>query len=349
MPEFRSILLWQTAFLGDAVLTLPLAQTLATAFPGAAVHLVVRKGLSPLFRSHPDLASVREFDKRGRGKGLAGARNMGREIGREGHDLLASPHASFRSALVARASGIPVRVGYSAPWYNRLAYTHTIDRRFDEFEEIERLLRLTLPLGLNETDWDHRPRLTLPQEERGKAGELLSSLPAPVLGLHPGSVWPTKRWPAGSFAAVADRALEAGASVALFAGPGEEETAAEVKRTMRGKDSPRFLDLSGELSLPLLAAVLGGLDCYLTNDSGPMHLAWTQHTPTVALFGPTVRSLGFFPRGERSVVLEADVACRPCGLHGGRTCKPGHHRCMTEITPEIAWAEVKGQLERGRG
>ena len=98
----------------------------------------------------------------------------------------------------------------------------------------------------------------------------------------------------------------------------------------------------------LLRATLGRLDAYITGDSGPMHLSWAQGTPTLAVFGPTVKNLGFFPRGEHSRVLETALPCRPCGLHGPKACPEGHHRCMTDITPETAWDAASALLAKGR-
>ncbi|WP_152512873.1 lipopolysaccharide heptosyltransferase II [Desulfovibrio sp. X2] len=345
---FHRIALWQTAFLGDAVLTLPLAQALHQAWPEADMHFYVRKGLGPLFSAQPQFAAVHEVDKRGGDSGAAGAWRIGRRLAAQDFDLLVSAHTSFRSAIVSFASRIPVRLGYDAPLYNRLAYTMTCPRRFEERDEIERLLGLAEALGIPAADsW---PRIALPPVALEAAGRILSGLrDRPFVGLHPGSVWPTKRWPTAHFSRLADMALASGASVLLFAGPGEEATAAEVIEGMRGKDSPRLVNLAGRLSLPDLAAVIGRLDVYVTGDSGPMHLSWAQGTPTVAVFGPTVRSLGFFPRGGHSRVLELDLPCRPCGLHGPKECPQGHHRCMLGITPEEAWSAVADALHRSDG
>jgi len=344
---FSRIALWQTAFLGDAALTLPLARALARAWPAAEIHFYVRGGLETLFAAQPEFASVTGVYKRGRDAGLPGAWRLGRGLAARGCDLLVSAHTSLRSALVAFASRIPVRLGYDAPLYNRLAYTLTTPRRFDELDEIERLLELARVLGIAGRDpW---PRLTLPSDALAEAGTLLRGLPGPVVGLHPGSVWPTKRWPAAHFSRLADLALAAGASTVLFSGPGEEAAAAQVRQGMAGRDSARLLDLSGRLSLPVLAATLGRLDLYVTGDSGPMHLSWAQGTPTLALFGPTTQRLGFFPRGAHSRVLQTALPCRPCGLHGPRECPEGHHRCMTDISPEAAWAAASELLAAGRG
>jgi heptosyltransferase-2 len=344
----KRIAVWNTAFLGDAVLTLPLIQSLRLRFPEAVIDYYVRGGLEDLFRPHPAIASVYGYDKRGGQRGAAALASLGRRIAGRGYDLWISAHTSFRSACFALLSRAPLRVGYRDPAINRLFYTDCVDRRFDSLHEIERLLRLLQPLGQGPvSDW---PELAVSAEDSHRAAELFAPLSGPVLGLHPGSVWGSKRWCASYFAETGARALQNGASVALFAGPGEERVAALVREAMRQKAPERagaVLDLSGRLSLPLLAACLGRLSCYLTNDSGPMHLAWVQRTPVVAVFGPTVRELGFFPRGRDARVRESALSCRPCGLHGPKVCPLGHHRCMTEVTPDMVWPDVAARLGFG--
>ena len=331
--------LWNTAFLGDAVLTLPLIQTLAAGFPEADIHYYVRGGFEPLFAAQPELAGVHGFAKRGQQRGLAGAYAYGRRLAHENFDLWISAHTSLRSGLIARWTSAARRIGYDKPFFNRYFYTHTVDRAFDRLDEIERLLRLAEPLGLTPVT---QPRLVLPDTALAKAREFFASHGCePVLGIHPGSTWPTKQWPSQYFTRVIELAVAAGMRVAVFAGPGEENLARQV---LADADAPhkaeRVTDLSGTLTLPELAAYIGGLGCYLTGDSGPMHLAWIQGVPVTAVFGPTVRDLGFFPRGERSTVLETDLPCRPCSLHGPRACPEGHHRCMRDISPETAFASV---------
>ncbi len=344
--SFSKIGLWQTAFLGDAVLTLPFIQTLKARYPEAELHFFVRAGLEKLFSAQRELTSVRAFAKRGSQKGLLAARALGNELALEGFDLWISPHASLRSAYLARAVGAPVRIGYHRPWYNWLAYTHLVDRRFDRLEEIERIFQLGGPLGIfaDTATPAPLPRLDLPPEALARADEIYAGLPeGPRLGIHPGSTWPTKCWPRKHFAEVARRALNAGAVVLLFAGPGEEELAAHIARTADDA-SGRLVNLAGMLTIPALAACLARLDACLTNDSGPMHLAWAQNVPLAACFGPTVRALGFFPRGQNSRVLETPLDCRPCGLHGHKACPLGHHHCMRDIRPEQAWDVLRPML-----
>ncbi|SKA96221.1 heptosyltransferase-2 [Paucidesulfovibrio gracilis DSM 16080] len=345
MREIQRIGVWQTAFLGDAVLTLPLLQALHEAFPEAELHFVVRAGVQELFTAQPGITSVTGFDKRGTQRGLGAAWAFGRTMAARELDLWVSAHASLRSAVTAFATGAPMRVGYAAPLYNRMAYTHTVQRAFDQFDEIERLLRLLRPLDLEPASGDFPwPDMVLPPSAEIEAEELLGSLPGPLLGVHPGSTWPTKQWPVEYFAQVAATAVEAGATVVVFGGPGEE---ADAETVVRGavQGAGRVINLAGAVSLPVLAACIRRLDAYLTNDSGPMHLAWMQRVPTLALFGPTVRELGFFPRGRTAHVLEvAELSCRPCGLHGPKRCPQGHHRCMRDMQPAFVWEHLAPML-----
>ena len=237
--------------------------------------------------------------------------------------------------------------------YNRLAYTHVVPRLFAKLHEIERILQLLAPLGVAPParPW---PVPALPEAARKAAADFWETLPpGPVLGIHPGSIWPTKRWLTEYFADIAVRALWLERTVLIFAGPGEEDTADDVLLHVasilgEGEEAmppkAKIINLAGQLSLAELAAYFQRLACLVCNDSGPMHLAWAQGVPVTAVFGPTVRGLGFFPRGENSHVVELALPCRPCGLHGHKVCPLGHHHCMAWIRPERVWELVKHEL-----
>lgn len=337
--------IWNTAFLGDAVLTLPLIRTVKAAYPDSPIDFYVRKGVESLFAAQPELDNVYAYDKRGAQKSIFAAMSFGRELAKKEYSLWISAHTSFRSGVIARWTSARTRIGYNKPAFNNWLYTTTVDRKFFELEEIERLMQLVKPLSITNTvDW---PELVLPQQAYNDADAYWNThVDSPVLGVHPGSVWATKRWPAEFYAEVVAKAIDAGAQVMVFAGPGEEAIAQDVITQSGAAQSGRLLDLSGSLTLVQLAAYLNKLDCYVTNDSGPMHIAWAQRTPVTAIFGPTVRALGFYPRGEDSTVLETEIVCRPCGMHGPQTCPKGHFKCMHSVTPQVVWEDVRKKLLR---
>ncbi len=370
----RRIAIWNTAFLGDAALTLPLVRAVAAAWPDAAVDMYVRRGVGALFAAQPELAAVREYDKRASERGAAALWRLGRDVAGRGYDMWLGAHLSPRSAFMALCSRAGTRVGYTGGPLQRLAYTVTVPRRFGEIDEIERLMELlrpVLPAGFSPADafddlyppsrpssasaplppplpapW---PRLVLPPAARDKAAVFRRGISGPLLGIHPGSTWPTKRWTPAGVAEIARRAVAAGAHVLLFAAGAEETALAAAVASLAGlAGHPRLHDVSGALSLPELAAFLAIPDCCLMNDSGPMHLAWIQRTPVTAVFGPTVPAFGFTPRGPDASVIDVPLDCRPCGRHGHVRCPRGHHDCMKRIDADRVWADVERKLFAAR-
>jgi ADP-heptose:LPS heptosyltransferase len=137
---------------------------------------------------------------------------------------------------------------------------------------------------------------------------------------------PARRWAPARFAAVADvLAARHGAAVVLTGGPGEVDLTAAVAARMWAP----ALNLAGRTTLGALGALIAALDLYVTNDSGPAHLAYAALTPSVTIFGPgDLPRWGPLDRRQHRVVREA-VACSPCFYY---EC-PIDHRCLRGIAP----------------
>lgn len=342
--EPKRVLVLQTAFLGDATLTLPLARALKAALPKARLTLVTRPDCAELFRSSPWVDETWTDDKKAFGALAALVRRL-----KEGRfDLALVPHRSLRSALAVRLAGIPERVGFSSSAGGRL-FTRTIPFTWG-MHDLERNLSLLLPLapGLDAASAAGEPVYLQPEPAaRASVAERLSAERVSdgdlLIGLHPGSVWATKRWPWERFAELARRlAREEGARIVLIGGPGDRTLCARVAESADAE----ILDWSGRTSLAELIALMPRLALFATNDSGPMHIATASGVPTLAFFGPTTRELGFFPYGPDHRVLEKELDCRPCGLHGAHACPRGHFLCMKLISTEEAFAEARAMLRR---
>ena len=86
----------------------------------------------------------------------------------------------------------------------------------------------------------------------------------------------------------------------------------------------------------------------LTNDSSPIHIAsaW-KDTHIIAIFGATVRELGFYPWSKNSQIIEnTGLPCRPCGLHGGKKCPKGHFKCMLDLKPDMVLEKIEEKLDK---
>jgi len=163
---------------------------------------------------------------------------------------------------------------------------------------------------------------------RARAAEILGAGGNPV-ALVPGSRHATKRWPEERFRELA-ASLAGTERTAVLLGPDDE-----VDRTGWPGDTVFLREPLG-----VAAAVLARCATAVTGDTGLMHVAAAVGTPVVALFGPTVRAFGFFPSGPGHRVLERDLACRPCSVHGSARCPLGHFRCLLDITTDTVRAAV---------
>jgi len=101
---------------------------------------------------------------------------------------------------------------------------------------------------------------------------------------------------------------------------------------------------AGTTGLQGTASLIERAKVVVAGDTGVMHMSTALDTPVVALYGPTVEALGFFPYKARNTVLELDLACRPCSKMGGPACPLGHHRCLMDIGPDEVAAAVEEWL-----
>ncbi len=345
---YNEILVFNPAYLGDTVLSTPLIRALGKIFPEAYITFCVRPEHADLFRGLNIIDRVITYDKRNTARGLSGVFKFSSEIRSYNFDLVLNLHKSLRSGLVFALARKPYIVGFGSA-----VLSSAFDRRVDRdlsLQEPERNLMLLSALCADFTLEEakrlggglacHIDRDILDKTKRYYRA---STGDKKVVGIAPGSVWRTKRWLPEYFAAAADALIKRGHAVAVFGGPGDKEAVEGFYSHFKG---PAY-DFSMKTSVGELPAFLASLDLLITNDSGPMHIAVAGGVPCVAVFGPTVKSLGFFPYDDKSVVLENNsLSCRPCGKHGGEVCPAGHFRCMRDISPEAVAAAAESILER---
>lgn len=337
----RKVLLIQSAFLGDSLLTLPLARDLKSLLPGCRLTVLTLPRTADIFRQSPWVDEVDLDDKRGEHAGLSGTFRLASRLREAGYDLAVIPHRSFRSALLAWLARVPRRVGFSSS-AGRFLLTDSVPFTW-LIHDLERNLALLKALSPGVTVRpDESVYLAQDPDRARRVSERLAQDgvgPGDVLvGVHPGSAWATKRWLSHRFAELCRRLARGGRRVVLVGGPQDAALCGALARESGA------LDWSGKTDLGDLKALMGRLSLFITNDSGPMHLATGCGVPTLAIFGPTTRELGFFPYGPAHRVLEADLPCRPCGLHGASACPEGHFLCMRMITTDEVWLNADQML-----
>src|SRR5438132_359480 len=247
-----ALLVAQTSFLGDVVLTTPLVSALRRRLMPRRLALLVRPEAVPLVAGHPDIDQVLVDDKRGADRGALGWLGTARRLRAERFEVAVSPHRSLRTALVLAAAGIPRRVGFRESRGARLFHERVPRGRGRH--DVERNLALLAPFG---GDAEEPPALHVPvaPEAARRAAALVPPGPGPLVGVAPGSVWATKRWAPEGFAAVIAALAAEGARCVVLGAPDEAALAEEIDRLAGG----RATVLAGRTDLATLVAVVDGV------------------------------------------------------------------------------------------
>ena len=335
----------QTAYLGDVVLTTPLLRELRRASPGASIAVVTTPLGAEALRGHPAVDEIHALDKKGRNRGPMALLGIAARI--RGAEAAVAAQRSFRTGLLVRLAGAPRRVGFEGAaggW----AYTDEVPWRGTD-HAVRRYLELSRPLGGDPGSADPRPELPVLAESRDRVASLLreAGIPgtAPIVAVAPGSIWGTKRWVPEGFAEVIRSAADRGLTPVLVGSAGERGLCEEVGEAAGGRPTI----LAGRLPIPELAALLERAWALVTNDSGSGHVASAVGTPVVSIFGPTVPAFGYPPFGKENRIVErAGLECRPCHHHGPERCPLGHFRCMREIEASRVIAALDEVIEAVR-
>ena len=167
---------------------------------------------------------------------------------------------------------------------------------------------------------------------------------APVLGLNPGASYGSaKRWYPAYFAQVALHFKDK-FKIMIFGGAGERDICERIEQILR-QNGAECENLAGKTSVRELCENIGGIGqsggIFITNDSGPMHIAAAYKTPTIALFGPTRFTQTCPWRNENARILHLNLECMPCMK---RVCPLKTHACMKELSPQAVIETIEREF-----
>ncbi|NPA53715.1 MAG: lipopolysaccharide heptosyltransferase II [Aquificae bacterium] len=318
------ILVWQTAFLGDLILTTPLIASIKRHFPESKIDIITKPFGKDVLKYNPYINQIIVFDKK-KDSNI----KLIKRIKKEKYNLAISPHRSHRASYSLFLSGIKERIGFDKAGFSFL-YTKTIPHRFDGTHEIDRNLSLLKALeNYSEEKLVKNPEIFLDQKEE-KAFRSFGLEEKNYVLIAPGSKWETKRWTIEGFSKVID-ILSEKEKVVLIGGKEDLEYGNEILKNVQKP----VLNLIGKTSLRESFSLIKHAKALISNDSAPVHMAVAFNTPVVDIYGPTVKDFGFYPYRNGIVVEIKNLSCRPCGLHGHRNCPTGTFECMKKITPDM--------------
>ena len=338
----RNILVRGVNWVGDSVMTLPALRALRKGLPDAEISLLVKPWVSPVFEKNLDLDEIIMYADRH--KGMIGKLRLSRMLSRKAFCSAILFQNAFDAALITFISGIRERAGYGRDGRGFLLTTAVpVPSNEKSRHQIYYYLNLIEKLGIK-AEYSV-PYIHLGLDERLQARNSLKEMKRPVLGINPGATFGSaKKWFPDRFADIANWFIQdTGGSVVLFGGPSEVDIADKIYRDMypEFRTSASVTNVAGQTSLRELISLVSECDAFLTNDSGPLHIAYAVRTPLVALFGSTAPELTGPPpemSGDDNIVITADLSCRPCF---DRTCRNNDMQCMHAITADEVYYGVK--------
>ena len=323
------ILLVQTSFLGDTILSTPLIAGLKKLHPEAELWMMTTPLAATLVKRDPFLTGVIPFAKRGPERGIKGLLRQAEQLRKMNFDVVYSLHRSARTSLLLTLSRIPVRIGCKNA---RLAFLYNQTRsRPQELHDVRRNLAL-LNNGSQKTELPDQLRLFAPErKELPPTIQTKLPLPGSYVLMVPGSAWETKRWSASGYHEVAEYLTKKGLSVVLLGSNEEVGVCQEVASNLEVINLAGCGDLDTALYLAKHARLM------ICNDSMALHMASAYKIPTVAIFCATVPEFGFGPWQNRALIVgKKGLSCRPCARHGSRQCPNQTRACMDKLpTTEV--------------
>ena len=334
--------------LGDLLLATPAVRALRHRFPAARVDALVTAYAAPAWLGNPHIDEILTCDKGVAAGPLWSRARLAWRLRRRRYDLgvILEAHwgyAGFAELLLA-AAGIPRRLGRDLGKHRDLLtdaapvrQQHWIDTYLDVVA-----LAGAVPDG-GGMEARIRPEDAAAAAAWAKAHGVDRS---PPLVLFPGGNQHliSRRWAAGGFAAVGDALARAlNAPVVVIGGPQDAAVAGDVLRLL----TVPAVSAAGVLSWGATGALLRGCRIFVTNDSGPLHLAVAVGAPTVAVFGPTAPAV-FGPRHTLHAVVRAALPCSPCirvGDFPACPIQPREH-CLLSVTPDMVLAAATQLLAR---
>lgn len=335
--DIKKILIRSVNWIGDAMLTTPAISALRKNFPETRISVLAKPYVGEIFKGNPDIDEIISYE----GSGIRQKLRLIKELRKKGFDLAVLFQNAFEAAIIALLSGIPRRLGYSTDGRGFLLRpsvpikAETLNRH-----QVDYYLGLLSEAGLKT---DRGPLvLRLNERERFWAVYFLKkngwNEGEKLAGINPGATYGSaKRWYPERFAALADRILKEGVKVIIFGGPSETSIVEEIKNRMVSIP----ILVAGSTSIRELASLIERCSVFVSNDTGPMHMAAALKVPVVALFGSTDPN-ATAPLGEGHRVIQKEVECGPCFL---REC-PKDFRCMDLITVDEVLYTVKEVLKR---
>ncbi|KIC77256.1 hypothetical protein DB41_CO00250 [Neochlamydia sp. TUME1] len=334
----KNIIVRMPNWIGDAVMATPLLTDLRRQWKEAKITVICQTPIDSVLQHHPDINSIYAFRRPKSWLNKFHHFEVIDFLQKGQYDLGLLLTNSFSSAWWFLKGKVQHRLGFADGFRSLLLNKAIPFPKNKEFQhQVITYKTLLGPLAIPVSSTP--PQLYVSTQELQEAHHFLHrcgiDLQKNILvGINPGAAYGSaKCWPPERFNKLTKKLLENPNVFVIYFG---DSNGVSVVNQICQDLPNRAINLAGRTSIRELIALLKCCSIFLTNDSGPMHIAAALGVRLLALFGSTNEiKTGPYPQG---VVIHKHVECSPCYK---RVC-PIDFRCMTKIKVE----EVYEQLER---
>lgn len=334
LSKIKKILVIRTDRIGDVLLSTPVLSNLRTAFPKAYIAIMVSPYARDIVEGNPYIDEVIIYDKNNEHKGWLSTLKFASMLKKKKFDLALVLHPTNRSHIIPFLARIRMRVGYdrNLPFLLTKKIPHL--KQLGKKHERDYCLDMLWQLGIKTES--QMPFMPIKEESEIWADRMLASFnldlkKEKIVAMHPGASCPSKRWPPQYFANLAKSLIrDNSVKIAVIAASDNEQFGRQLVDLI---GSASVIDLVGKTTLSELASFLKRCCLFISNDSGPVHIASALGTPVISIFGRNQAGLSpkrWGPLGKQDKVAHKDIGCDICLAHN---CKKDF-LCLKSLTSE---------------
>lgn len=329
------ILVIQTAFLGDAILTLPMIRKLKEFYPESIIDVIAIPDTEEVFENSPFVDNVFAYDKKGTQKNIRQLFEFANRLKQNKYTKVFSPHRSLRTSLLVLLLNVKESSGFDI---SSLSYVYKKRIKYNKYHhEVARNLEL-IGADIKEDNWKILPKITITSTIEAKVSSLIAGIGKPFISIAPGSVWETKKYPAEYYAKLAEYFVNKNYKVVCIGGEKDFSLCEQLHQQV----SQNSFNFAGKLSITETIALLNHSSLLLSNDSAPTHMGMAADIPVITLFCSTIPDFGFYPYNNKSFYLSVDgLDCKPCGIHGRKSCPVKTFECGIKLTPGLVIEKIE--------
>lgn len=292
------------SWLGDAIMATPAIQNIIKTYPDAKITLLGSFVSTQAFENYPNIEKVMVDNTKKDGNRYKNLISLAKSIGKV--DLAISFRRSFSSKFMMFFVKAKKKFNYKRLTKKEIH----LAIRYNDF--VNKVLKLNNEVGYLKLYFEP------------------FKFDKPTFGINPGATYGSaKRWYPQEFAKLAIT-LSSKYDIVIFGGPSEIDIAKDIEDELIKNGVLNYQNLAGKTSIKELIEKIAGLNLFVTNDSGPMHVAAAYKVKTVSIFGPTkFTETNQWKNDKNGLIVTKKLDCAPCMK---RECPLKHHNCMKNIT-----------------